>query len=274
MKIDLSFKYKDLLNQISKKKPFEPEFAIILGSGLGDFASSLDVKKSISTEDLPGYPPSTVTGHSGKIIFAEVKNKKLLLFKGRIHFYEGYKIYECVLPVFITHKLNCKKILLTNAAGGINRNFIAGDLMLADSFNGMNIKKELIELIDIPTSEIKNRFLDFPSSKLNDVVREAAIYEKIILQEGTYWYSKGPSYETPAEINLMYKFGGDAVGMSTVHEAIFANLIGMETVAISCITNLAAGFSLNKLSHKEVTETANKVKSKFERLVKRVISSI
>jgi len=274
MKIDLSFKYKDLLKQINEVKPFEPEIAIILGSGLGDFASTLDVKKSISTEDLPGYPPSTVTGHSGKIIFAEVENKKLLLFKGRIHFYEGYKIYECVLPVFIAHKLNCKKILLTNAAGGINRNFSAGDLMLADSFNGMNIKKELIELIDIPTSEIKNRFLDFPSSKLNDAVRKAAIYEKIILQEGTYWYSKGPSYETPAEINLMYKFGGDAVGMSTVHEAIFANLVGMETVSISCITNLAAGISLSKLSHEEVTQNANKVKSKFERLIKRVISSI
>jgi purine-nucleoside phosphorylase len=106
------------------------------------------------------------------------------------------------------------------------------------------------------------------------VVREAAVYEKIILQEGTYWYSKGPSYETPAEINLMYKFSGDAVGMSTVHEAIYANLIGMETVAISCITNLAAGISPNKLSHEEVTETANKVKTKFERLVRRVILSI
>jgi len=274
MKIDLSFKYKELLEQIRKEKPFEPEFAIILGSGLGDFASSLDVKKSISTEELLGYPPSTVTGHSGKIIFAEVENKKLLLFKGRIHFYEGYKIYECVLPVFIAHKLNCKKLLLTNAAGGINRNFSAGDLMLADSFNGINIKKELIDLFDIPSIEMKNRFLDFPSSKLNELVREAAIYEEIILQEGTYWYSKGPSYETPAEINMMYKFGGDAVGMSTVHEAIYANLIGMETAAISCITNLAAGISLNKLSHKEVTETANKVKSKFERLLRRVISSI
>ena len=274
MKIDLSFKYKDLLTSINKEKPFDPEFAIILGSGLGDFASSLDVIKSVSTEDLPGYPPSTVAGHSGKIIFAKTEKKKLLLFKGRIHFYEGYRIYECILPVFIAHKLNCKKILLTNAAGGINRNFSAGDLMLAVSFNGINLKRELVEVIDIPTGEIKNRILDFPSSKLNDVIREAAIFEKISLREGTYWYSKGPSYETPAEINLMYKFGGDAVGMSTVHEAIYANLTGMETAAISCITNLAAGISLNKLSHEEVTETANKVKTKFERLVRRVISSI
>jgi purine-nucleoside phosphorylase len=272
MKIDLSFKYKDLITHLNKEKPFEPDFAIILGSGLGDFASSIDVKKSIPTEDLPGYPPSTVVGHSGKIIFAEAENKKLLLFKGRIHFYEGYKIYECVLPVFIAHKLNCKKILLTNAAGGINRNFSPGDLMLVDSFNGLNIKKELIELIDIPTKRTKNNSFDSSSSNLKELVRRAAIEEKITLQEGTYWYSKGPSYETPAEIEMMHKFGGDAVGMSTAHEAAFALSLGMETISISCITNFAAGISTTKLSHSEVTETANKVKTKFERLLRRIIS--
>ncbi len=274
MKIDLSFKYKDLLKQINEVKPFEPEIAIILGSGLGDFASSLDVKKSISTEDLPGYPPSTVTGHSGKIIFAKAENKKLLLFKGRIHFYEGYKIYECVLPVFITHKLGCSKILLTNAAGGINRNYSPGDLMLACSFNGIDIKKELTQLIGLPTNDVKSAFINLPSSQLNNVIKKASIKENILLQEGTYWFSKGPSYETPAEINMMYKFNGDAVGMSTVHEAIFAASLKMEASSISCITNLAAGISDTKLSHAEVTETANRVKSKFERLLKRTISFI
>ena len=272
MKIDLSFKYKELLEHINKEKPFNPEFTIILGSGLGDFASSVDVKKSISTEDLPGYPPSTVTGHSGKIIFAEAEGKKLILFKGRIHFYEGYKIYECVLPVFITHKLGCSKILLTNAAGGINRNYSPGDLMLACSFNGINIKKELTQLIGLPTNDVKSAFVNLPSSQLNSVIKEASIEENILLQEGTYWFSKGPSYETPAEINMMYKFNGDAVGMSTVHEAIFAASLKMEASSVSCITNLAAGISNTKLSHAEVTETANRVKSKFERLIKRTIS--
>lgn len=274
MKIDLGFKYKDLLNLLNTQKPFIPEFCIILGSGLGDFAESTDVIKSISTFELPGYPPSTVEGHAGKIIFAKVQNKTVLLFKGRIHFYEGYKIYEVLLPVFIAFRLGCKGILLTNAAGGINRNFKPGDLMLADSFNGVNIKKELVRLINIPSHQTKNTFLDFPSSRLMAIARDAAIEEKIKLQEGTYWFSKGPSYETPAEINSMYRFNGDAVGMSTVHEAIFASSLGMETLAISCITNYAAGISPNKLSHQEVTETANLVKTKFERLVRRIISMV
>ena len=143
MKIDLGFKYKELLKYLNAVKPFDPEFAIVLGSGLGDFASSVDIKLSIPTAELPGYPPSTVEGHSGKIIFAEAENKKLLLFKGRIHFYEGYKMYEVLLPVFIAFNLKCNCMLFTNAAGGINRNFRPGDLMLADSFNGINIKKEL-----------------------------------------------------------------------------------------------------------------------------------
>jgi purine-nucleoside phosphorylase len=274
MKIDLGFKYKDLLNLLNTQKPFIPEFCIILGSGLGDFAESTDVIKSISTFELPGYPPSTVEGHAGKIIFAKVQNKTVLLFKGRIHFYEGYKIYEVLLPVFIAFRLGCKGILLTNAAGGINRNFKPGDLMLADSFNGVNIKKELVRLINIPSHQTKNTFLDFPSSRLMAIARDAAIEEKIKLQEGTYWFSKGPSYETPAEINSMYRFNGDAVGMSTVHEAIFASSLRMETLAISCITNYAAGISPNKLSHQEVTETANLVKTKFERLVRRIISMV
>ena len=274
MKIDLSFKYKDLIEQIKKEQPCTPDIAIILGSGLGDFASSVTINHSIDTEELSGYPPSTVEGHSGKIIFTEVEGKKLLLFKGRIHFYEGYKIYECVLPVFIVHQLNCKQLLITNAAGGINRNFSPGDLMLANSFNSINIKKELTDLIGISTIEMKQSFSDFPSTKLNNLIKKAAVDEKITLKEGTYWYLKGPSYETRAEINMMYGLGADAVGMSTVHEAIFAASLGIGVAAISCITNLAAGISSTKLSHKEVTETANRVKGKFERLVKKIISYV
>ena len=274
MKIDLGFKYKELLDLLNKEKPFNPDFAVVLGSGLGDFANSVDVKKSIQTIDLPGYPPSTVEGHSGQIIFAEVENKKLLLFKGRIHFYEGYKIYEVLLPTFIAFKLKCKGMLLTNAAGGINRNFNPGDLMLSDSFNGMNIKKELASFINLPSHETKQVFLDFPSSRLNNIARNAAKEEGIILKEGTYWLSKGPSYETPAEVESMYRFKADAIGMSTVHEAIFAASLGMEVMSISCITNLAAGISPNKLSHDEVTQTANLVKLKFERLVRKIISRI
>ena len=274
MKIDLAFKYKDLINHLNKIISFTPHVAIVLGSGLGDFADSINVINSVSTKELPGYPPSTVEGHSGKIIFAESNNKKLLLFKGRIHFYEGYRISECILPAFIAFKLGCKKIIFTNAAGGINREFSPGDLMLANSFNGMSIKKELTDLIGIASGEMKNNLVNYESSLLNDLIRKAAEIENINLKEGCYWFSKGPSYETPAEINMMHKFSGDAVGMSTVHEIIFAIALGMEAVSISCITNYAAGISPNRLSHEEVTETANRVKDRFERLINRIISLV
>ncbi len=271
--LDLNFKYKELIKYLEDNSPFKPEIAIILGSGLGDFAESVDTKKTFITNKLPGYPSSTIEGHAGKIHFSEYKGKKLLLFQGRIHLYEGYKIYECILPVFIAHKLECKKILLTNAAGSVNLNFKPGDLMLINSVNGINIKKELTALIGLAGEKQKNFFLDFPSSSFNIKIKKSALVEKIELKEGVYWYSKGPSYETPAEIKMTRICGGDAAGMSTVHEAVFASYLGLETTAISCITNYGAGISNKKLSHSDVTETAELVKGKFEKLVKRIITS-
>ena len=272
--IDLNFKYKNLLKQIEHQAPFNPDLAVILGSGLGNFAECVDVKKTISTSSLADYPKSTIEGHAGKIHFAEFAGKKLLLFQGRIHFYEGYSIDQCILPVFITYKLNCKKIILTNAAGGMNPSFKPGDLILTISFNGISLKTELTKLIGIASEKGKINFYNFPSESLNNKIKEAAESEKIELKEGVYWYTKGPSYETPPEIRYMFKFGGDAVGMSTVHEAVYAGYLGMETASISCITNYAAGLTQNKLSHNEVTETANLVQNKFENLIKRIIMTI
>jgi purine-nucleoside phosphorylase len=270
----LNLKYKDLVKLLKKESPFKPEIALILGSGLGDFASSVELFKTISTGELPGYPPSTIIGHEGKIHFARYAGKNLLLFQGRIHFYEGYSISECVLPAFLSYKLGCTKIFITNAAGGINPGFHPGDLMLASSFNTFGIKKELSSLIGTLSEEGTNNLRDFPSESFNKILRQAAREEKIELKEGVYWYSKGPTYETPAEIRMMGKFGGDAVGMSTVHEALFAAYCGLSVASISCITNYAAGISSTKLNHAEVTETANIVKDKFERLVKKIISLI
>lgn len=269
--IDLNFKYEQLLEYIGSLTPFKPETALILGSGLGQFAEKVNLLKSISTNELPGYPPSTIVGHVGKIHFAEYEKKKLLIFQGRIHFYEGYKIYECILPVLIAHKLGCKKIFITNAAGGINYSFIPGDLMLAKSFNGISIKKELTNLIGISSETGLNNFRDFPSESFNKIIKTAALEEKINLKEGVYWYTKGPSYETPAEIKMMRKLGADAVGMSTVHEAVFAAYLGMNTASVTCITNYAAGISNERLSHLDVTATADLVTEKFERLVKRIL---
>lgn len=270
--IDLNFKYKILLDYIEKISPFKPELSIILGSGLGDFARSLKIIKSISTEDLPGYPRTTIPGHAGKIHFCIYSKKKLLLFQGRVHFYEGYNISDCVLAPLISKKVGCRNLLITNAAGGINKNFYPGNLMLAKSFNGLFIKKEITNLIGLANIEKKNQMINFPSKKLNEIIKKSALEEKIDLKEGVYWYTKGPSYETPAEIKMMLKFGADAVGMSTVHEAVFASFIGLEVSSISCITNFAAGISPKKLNHSEVTETANLVRNKFENLVKRIIT--
>jgi purine-nucleoside phosphorylase len=269
--IDFNFKYKNLISEIRRQTPFVPELAIILGSGLGNFAEQVNVERTISTSSLPDYPRSTIQGHEGKIRFAEFAEKKLILFQGRIHLYEGYSIYQCILPVFIAHKLDCRKIILTNAAGGINPSFKPGDLMLTTSFNGIMIKKELTNLIGISSEQGKKKFFNLPSAELNTKICDAAKAEKVDLKEGVYWYTKGPSYETPAEIRFLSKFGGDAVGMSTVHEAVYAGYLGMETASISCITNFAAGLTSNKLSHDEVTETANLVQHKFESLIKKII---
>jgi purine-nucleoside phosphorylase len=271
--LDLDFKYKDLISYLKNESPFTPEVSIILGSGLGEFAESVDVKKTISTTELPGYPPSTIAGHEGKIHFAEFGKKKLLLFQGRIHFYEGYHLSECILPAYISELLGVKYLIATNAAGGVNTDFLPGDLMLTTSFNGINLKKDLTDLTGISNLKQRQNFLNFPSPDLNEIIQQAAIKEDILLKEGVYWYNKGPVYETPAEIKMVRNFKGDAVGMSTVPEAYFAASRGIKTSSVSCITNYAAGISGQKLNHSEVTETANRVKSKFERLIKRVLSS-
>lgn len=269
--INMNDQYRATFEALAEQIPFEPDICVVLGSGLGDFASKVETIKSIPTSSLPNYPVSTVQGHEGYLHFSNYAGKKLLIVQGRIHLYEGYRISQCMVPVFISSKLNCKKILLTNAAGGVNQHFKPGDLMLNSSFNGINIKKDLADLIGVTTLEKKNSFIDFPSGGFNNIIKKAALEENISLKEGIYWYNKGPAYETPAEIQMTRKFGGDAVGMSTAHEAIYAAYLGMEVSAISCITNMAAGLSSQKLSHTEVMETAEMVKKDFERLVKKII---
>jgi purine-nucleoside phosphorylase len=272
--IDLNYKYKETFELLQKEAPFVPELTIVLGSGLGDFADSVTIVKTLASSELPKYPASTIQGHNGKIHFIKYDSRNILLFQGRIHFYEGYSLSNCVLPVVIAHNLGCKKILLTNAAGGISPSLVPGDLMLHTSLNSIFLKKEMTELIGLASLDSRNEFVNFPSSSFTDTIRKAAKQENIELKEGVYWYSKGPSYETPAEIKLIQRYGGDAVGMSTVHEGVFAAYLGMNTASISCITNYAAGISPVKLNHKDVTDTANLVKAVFERLVKRIISIV
>lgn len=272
--IDLHFKYEAAVKTLIRECPFEPDLALVLGSGLGNFADSIETINVIPNESLAGYPSSSVPGHSSRIYFSKYMGKNVLLFKGRIHFYEGNKLSECILPVFFSDKLGIKNIILTNAAGGVNQSFTPGDLMVAESFNAIFLKKELTALLGLGGINAKNNFNNFPSRELNDIIISAAQLQGIKLHKGTYWYTKGPSYETPAEINLIKKYGGDAVGMSTVHEAVYAAWLGMRVSAISCITNYAAGISNNKLSHSEVTTTARLAEEKFGDLIREIINNM
>lgn len=272
--IDLDFKYEEAIEFVQKKFSTKPDIAIILGSGLGDFANSFDDSIKIATSVIPNYPHSTVIGHKGEVALVNYAGKNVILFSGRVHFYEGYKLSDCLLPIHLIKKLACNKLILTNAAGGINKNFTPGDLMLSSSFNGFGIKKEFAEFFGVGSDSEINNFRNLPDKSLNEKIKSAAEEENIKIKEGVYWFTKGPSYETPSEVIMIKKFGGDAVGMSTVHEAFYSALLGMQTSSISCITNFASGISEQKLSHSEVTETAMRIKSKFEILLKAIIKRL
>jgi purine-nucleoside phosphorylase len=272
MTTNLRKKYSKLIKEIKTLAPFEADLALVLGSGLGEFADTVKKIKSVETSALPDYPQSTVEGHKGFIHFCEYEGKRFIVFQGRIHLYEGYTLEQSLLPVLIANALGADKILLTNAAGGVGDNLRPGDLMTITSFNMLNIKKELAETLGLATFDERRKVLhDFPSRELTEKLTEAALIEKIHLKEGVYWFNKGPSYETRAEIQMVKKFGVAAVGMSTAHEAVFAAKIGMSVAAFSLITNFAAGISPVKLSHREVIETAEAVKPKLERLIKRFV---
>ncbi len=271
MKTPLENRFTEILKFVKSKAPYEAELGLILGSGLGDFADTMKPDVSISTSDIPGYPPSTVVGHSGKIHFVKNNGKRVLIFQGRIHFYEGYAIEECLLPVEICFQMGVKKMIITNAAGGINADFAPGDLMLTTGFNSMFLQKELAPVLSAGTMQRRNDLLGLSSSPMSKTIRKAALEEKVDLKAGSYFYSKGPSYETPAEIRFMRSTGCDAVGMSSVHEALYGIDLGIDVAVISCITNYAAGISGNKLDHSEVTETANLVKNKFASLLRKTI---
>ena len=269
---NLKEKYQNLISAAQSAAPFQCETAFVLGSGLGDFADSVTKIKSIPTHTLPDYPVSTVEGHKGFIHFCEYQGKRFILFQGRIHLYEGYELSQSLIPVLLAKELGVKNILLSNAAGGVQDNLHPGDLMLISAFNTINIKKEMAPVFgQISDKEKENIRFNFPSKFLHDKLIEAGLEEKVYLKEGVYWFNKGPSYETPAEIQMVKKFGIAAVGMSTAHEALYAAKLGMQVGAFSLITNYAAGISPVKLSHREVMETAEAVKPKLERLIKRFI---
>lgn len=259
---------------VQQKISFRPELALILGSGLGDYADTMEVAETLDYHDIEGFPVSTVPGHKGRFVFGYAGGVPIVAMQGRVHFYEGYRPQDVVLPVRLMKLMGAKVLFLTNAAGGINRSFSAGDLMLITDHISMSVPSPLIgENIE----ELGVRFPDMSevySRRLQKIVENAAVTAGVPLRRGVYIQTTGPQYETPSEIRAYERLGADAVGMSTAIEAIAARHAGMEICGISCISNLAAGISVNPLTHKEVQETADRVAPLFKRLVTQAITDI
>ncbi len=252
---------------------FTPEVGIILGSGLGELADEYcDI--AINYSDIPGFEASTVSGHKGRLVFAEINGKKVVMMQGRFHYYEGHSIQKVVLPVKVMKKLGVKTLIITNAAGGVNPNFRPSDLMIiTDHINYMGINP----LIGANDDSMGERFPDMSEiykSDLVDMVEKVGDSIGVDLQEGVYMALTGPSYETPAEVRMAGILGADAVGMSTVPEAIVASWAKMDVIGISCICNSAAGVSTVGLSHEDVIRAANIAKDKFKKLIVEVLKKL
>lgn len=259
---------------IRKITDFVPRVAIVLGSGLGDFADLIDPEMEIFYDDIPDFPVSTVPGHSGKFILGHIEDVPVICMKGRVHYYEGYDISDVVLPIRLMKMLGADILLLTNAAGGVNYSFKIGDIMMIKDHISLFVPNPLIgENIEA----LGTRFPDMSNiydEDLQQLIRQVAEEKHIPLQEGTYVQLTGPSYETPAEIRALRTLGCDAVGMSTAVEAIAANHSGMRIAGISFISNMASGISDTPLNHEEVQEMANRVAAKFQTLMLEIVKRL
>lgn len=256
-----------------KIEDFKPEIGIILGSGLGELADEY-CKIAIPYSEIPGFEASTVSGHKSRLVFAEISDKKVVMMQGRFHFYEGHTIQKVVFPVKVMKLLGVKTLIVTNAAGGVNAKFKPADLMIiTDHINHMGVNP----LIGTNDNSMGERFPDMSNiytEKYVNLAKEIAKNIGIDLQEGVYMAFTGPSYETPAEVRMARTIGADAVGMSTVPEAVVASWAKMNVIGLSCICNSAAGVSTVGLSHADVIKAANDAKDKFKKLVKEIIKEI
>lgn len=251
-----------------------PSVGLILGSGLGPFADTLEDATAVSTSEIPNYPVSTVEGHSGQLVFGRIGKTEVAAVKGRTHYYEGYSMEEITFSVRILAALGVKTLVVTNAAGGVNTSFKPGDLMLISEHINWFFNSPLRGIND---HKLGPRFPDMEdcySKRLIDLAERVGLESGIALRKGVYLGSSGPTYETPAEVRMFRTLGADAVGMSTVPEVIVAKHEQLDVLGITCITNHAAGLSSERLSHAEVTETANRVKKDFQNLVKQIVLAL
>jgi len=254
--------------------PEPPAIGVILGSGLGEFADLLEGAVSVPYDKIPGFPASHVVGHAGKLVAGTVRGVPVATLSGRVHFYEGHPMSAVVFPARVLGLLGCRDVIVTNAAGGVDTKFRPGDLMLiTDHINGMGTNP----LIGANEDDLGPRFPDMSDAYRKDLralVLRVAKRERIPVRQGIYVGLHGPSYETPAEIRMLRRWGANAVGMSTVPEVIALNQMSVGVVGISCITNMAAGVLPKKLVHSEVLETTARVKDRFVRLLFALVEAI
>jgi purine-nucleoside phosphorylase len=251
-----------------------PETAVVLGSGLGDFADTLLDAIATPYGELPHWPASAVAGHPGRLVVGTVAGKRIAALAGRVHFYEGHDLATVVFATRVMGRLGVKQIILTNAAGGVNTSFAQGALMIIDDHINLLGSNPLVGPND---ERFGPRFPDMSevySTRLRWIADEAARAKEVAVTHGVYLAAKGPSYETPAEIRFFRTIGADAVGMSTVPEAIAARHMGLEVLGISCITNMAAGVLPGPLAHDEVMETARRVRGSFVSLLEGIIERL
>ncbi len=257
---------------IKDRVPFKPKVALVLGSGLGDYGNDIKVVSSLSYNEIADFPVSTVPGHKGQFIFGYVNDVPVVCMQGRVHYYEGYPVTDVVLPTRLMKMMGADILFLTNASGGINLDLTAGDFMLiTDHISNFAPNP----LIGQNIEELGTRFPDMSKvydEELCNIIRSSASDLSIKIKEGVYIQTTGPSFESPAEIRMFKALGADAVGMSTVVEAIAANHCGMRICGISCVCNLAAGLSPNPLTHDEVQAAANAAAPLFKKLVTESIS--
>jgi len=259
---------------VKQRIDFKPEIALVLGSGLGDYGDSIQVVDTLDYHDIDGFPVSTVAGHKGRFIFGYVNDVPVVCMQGRVHYYEGYPMTDVVLPTRLMKLMGAKVLFLTNAAGGLNYDFAAGDFMMITD-HIMNFVPS--PLIGPNIDELGLRFPDMSEiykKDLQQIIRDSAAKLGIKLQEGVYIQLTGPNFETPQEVKMCRILGADAAGMSTAAEAVAANHMGMKVCGISCISNLGCGMMDQPLSHEEVQETADRVAGQFKELVTEVIVNI